>query len=55
MMLEKLVELDRGKKTKIHQVTKAMKDGKEVPEALNTQIVEDIKAFKELKSDYIHL
>ena len=55
-MLTKLDEIDRAKKTKIHQVQQALKEGKEGGgDALNTQIVDDIKAFKELKSEYIRL
>ena len=54
-MLAKLDELDRAKKTKIHQVQQAAKEGKPANDALGTQIVDDIKAFKELKSEYIHL
>ena len=54
-MLGKLDEIDRAKKTKIHQVQQALKEGKEGGDAMNTQIVDDIKAFKELKSEYIRL
>jgi hypothetical protein len=36
IMLGKLDELDRAKKTKIHQVQMALKEGKEANEALNT-------------------
>lgn len=54
-MLGKLDEIDRAKKTKIHQVQQALKEGKEGGDAMNTQIVDEIKAFKELKSEYIRL
>lgn len=33
----------------------ALKEGKPANDALSTQIVDDIKAFKELKSEYIHI